>query len=352
MNGGNRRRAGRIGVLAFAATVSASCAFDPATVPLPGARLSGETYSVRIEFANALNLPAGARVMSSGVRIGTLDSVRVVDPTPREPGMAVAEVEILRTVRLSAATTAQLRQNTVLGDIHIELTVPAADTSRELAPGAVIPLARSQPATQVEDIMSGIASFVGTGAMGHARDIVSQVGAAMPPDPADTARIAQVLGADLADISANLDQVTALGLAFQDNLRAIEDNSRALGELLTPEGAQQVSVSAASVVELLGVIGGLGGIAHSIEWLAPLAASGDAAAEALMPLLFTARPFDTSAPSNLAALVALLRDKVIPFAAKGPKVNVAGVGIDGVAMPEDEQLGRMIGVLRMIGMVR
>ncbi|WP_063007728.1 MlaD family protein [Nocardia kruczakiae] len=343
----------RIVPLTLAAALSAGCGLDPGSMPVPGTGVSGDTYHVRIEFANALNLPARAKVMSAGVRVGSLTAVRVTNPGAGTPGMAVADVEIQRSVRLSSATTAQLRQNTLLGDIYIELSTPAGSNGRTVAPDGVIPLAQSKPALQVEDILSGVATFTGSGAVGQFQDIVAQVNAAMPSDPAETSRVAGVLGADLADVAANLDSLSSLGDGIRTDIQAMQDNAAQLTDLLTPESAAQVTAASASVVQLLGVIGGLGGIAHSIEWLAPLAASGDVAAEAFVPLVFGSRPFDLHAPSNLNRLVALLRDKIIPYFEHGPKVNITGIDrADAPALPADQQVGRMLDTLRMIGMVR
>ncbi|MEU2253597.1 MlaD family protein [Nocardia xishanensis] len=350
---GRSRWRRRIAPVVLTAALATSCGFDPGSVAVPGTTVSGETYHVRIQFTNALNLPARAKVMSAGVWIGNLVSVRVTNPTADAPGMAVADVEIRRSVRLRAATTAQLRQNTVLGDIFIELTTPANGFGADIQPDGVISLAQSKPAMQVEDILSGMSAFIGTGAVGQFQDIVNRINASMPDDPRETARVAGVLGADLTDVAANLDAVSALANGIQENLRVLEENAPQLTDLLTPASARQVSDSAASVVQLIGVIGALGSIAHAIEWLAPLAASGDAAAKAFVPLVFTSRPFDLSAPSNLNALVSLLRDKIIPFVERGPKVNVVGVDLGNAqALPQDEQVARIVDTLRVIGMVR
>ncbi|MEU6561644.1 MlaD family protein [Nocardia nova] len=350
MNGTRIRWTRRAAPLVLTAALAAGCGFDPSSVPVPGTAVSGDTYHVRIQFANTLNLPARAKVMSAGVRVGGLTSVRVTNPTAHAPGMAVADVELQRSLHLPATTTAQLRQNTLLGDIYIELTTPAADSGPGIEPGGVVPLAQTKPALQIENILSGVATFTGSGAVGQLQDIVGQVNASMPSDPKDTARIAGVIGSDLTDIGDNLDAVGVLAGGIQDNLRALQDNASQITDLLTAESAAQVTAASASVVRLLGVVGGLGGIAHGIEWLAPLAAAGDVAAGAFVPLALSSRPFDLNAPSNLNALVSLLRDKIIPFAEHGPKVNI--VGVDSAAMPGNEQIDRIVGTLRMIGMVR
>ncbi|WP_157122398.1 hypothetical protein [Nocardia violaceofusca] len=55
--------------------------------------------------------------------------------------------------------------------------------------------------------------------------------------------------------------------------------------LLDPRIGRAGHRASGSVIQLLGVIGELGGVDHSIEWLAPLAASGDVAAQAFAPLV-------------------------------------------------------------------
>lgn len=64
---------------------------------------------------------------------------------------------------------------------------------------------------------------------------------------------------------------------------------------------------------------------------------------------------DLNAPSNLNALVALLRDKIIPFAGHGPKVNIVGATVSDTNAPavsDDDQVQRILQTLRMIGAVR
>jgi phospholipid/cholesterol/gamma-HCH transport system substrate-binding protein len=65
---------------------------------------------------------------------------------------------------------------------------------------------------------------------------------------------------------------------------------------------------------------------------------------------------DLQAPSNLNKLVALIREKVIPFADHGPKVNIVGVDIEGspavAELSNEGQVDRIIDTLRMIGAVR
>ncbi|MCP2276075.1 MlaD family protein [Nocardia amikacinitolerans] len=346
------RRAALVPVLALG--LLSGCGFDPAQVPVPGATVSGPTYQVRIELANALNLPARAKVVANGAQIGSLREVSVVDPTLEQPGRVEAVVEIAEGVRLPVSTTVQLRQNTILGDIYIGLTTPTGDFDRTIPPGGTIPLARTRPALQVEDLLAGMSTFVGGGAMQQMQDIVNRVNATLPEQPAETARIFEVVGRDVADVAADIAVVDRFLDTIQRDLDAALDNPRELEALLSERGAVEIPADAKSLVLTLGVVGGLGIVGHAIAWLGPLLEASDAAAKALVPLLFADRPLDLTAPSNLNRVVSLVRDKIIPFVERGPKLNIGAVAVEGAATPvaTDEQVQRIIATLRMIGVVR
>ncbi|MFI6866753.1 MlaD family protein [Nocardia sp. NPDC050406] len=344
---GLRRKAFAL-LTAAAVSTASGCALDPAKLPVPGAAVSGPTYPLRIQFANALNLPAQAKVVANGAKVGSLRSVRIVDPTADSPGYVEAVVDIAEDVRLPAATTAQLRQATILGDIYIALSPP--ESGAPLAADATIPVGQTKPPLQVEDLLLGLSSFVGGGALHQVQQIIDQTNAALPDDPADTARIAETLGRDVDDISVHLDGVDRLLDGLQANLSAVLDNRDALEVLLSERGATEIPADANSLAQTLGIVGSLSVIADALVWLGPLIQAGDSAAKAFVPMLFAANPLDLDAPSNLNRLVALLHDKVIPFAAN-PAVDITSVTTES-AGGQDNQVDAMVDALRMIGMVR
>ncbi|QLY27575.1 MCE family protein [Nocardia huaxiensis] len=346
-------RAGRVLVVAFAAALPAACGFNPASVPVPGATVSGPTYDIHVEFTNALNLPAQAKVVANGAKVGSLKSVRVVDPSSSGAGRIDAVLEISESVRLPVTTTAQLRQNTLLGDVFIGLTTPAGDFGSTIPPGGVIPLAQTKPALQVEDLLAGLSTFVGGGAPQRIQEIINQANGVLPAQPSETARIVNQLGADVEDLAANLEIVDRFLAAFQTDMQAVLANPSELATLLSEQGARDIPADVQSLVYTLGIVGSLGKIGRSIEWASPLLWATDGAAKAFVPLLFAANPLDLDAPSNLNRLVALLRDKIIPFAERGMKFNVTAVTV-GAATPvsREEQVDAIVRALRMIGVVR
>ncbi|MEV2220015.1 hypothetical protein AB0E01_09075 [Nocardia vinacea] len=70
-----------------------------------------------------------------------------------------------------------MRQNTVLGDSYIGLTTPPADFATTIAPGGTIPLQQTRPALQIEDLMAGMSTFIGGGALHSMQGIVNRTNA-------------------------------------------------------------------------------------------------------------------------------------------------------------------------------
>lgn len=344
------------------AITGTACSFQPADLPVPGTGVGGSTYHLRIEFANVLNLPRGAKVISDGVRVGQLTDVTVVNPVTAASehsargGYVIAGVDISSAVRLAAGTTAELRQETPLGDVHIALTGPTTPSSSQLAPDAVIPLSDTAQSPQIEDIMARLSTFIGTGAVTEVQDIVRRMNAVMPDDPQETAHIAATLGADLINLGEHHDAIHTLvaGLrsTVEDGLLA---NTPILDPLLTPEGIQHTTDSINTTIGVIFVLTALGPVAPSITWLGPMLHALDGTVQATVPMLFGAHPLDTSSPSNLKKLVDLIQNKVIPFADRGPKLNLVGVTVDSPGAPAlnpEEQTTRIIDTLRMIGAVQ
>ncbi|MFI6998212.1 MlaD family protein [Nocardia sp. NPDC050175] len=342
---------------ALAATLLAGgCRLDPAAIPVPGTTAAGEKYRLHIQFADVLNLPQGAKVTVNGVLVGNLDSLDIVtpaaDPTGPRDGYVLATVQISDSVRLPATTTAQLRQSTPLGDVHIALTTPSGGTATDLAPDATIPIGNTKPATQIEDTLAGLATTAGSGALTNVQDIVRQLNQVFTDNPAETARVFGVIGGDLIDVADRLHTLDALLDGLQANTTMIDADRDILDRLLTDYGVEHVTATVNSAVQLIFVFSDLGPVARSAAWLGPLVGSLDATATAYVPALFGSRPLDLSSPSNLRKLVDLIQTKIVPFVQHGPKVDIVSAEVSSVAVTPAEQTDQIIAMLRMIGAVR
>lgn len=339
------------------------CAFQPADLPMPGSGVGGPTYHLRIEFADVLNLPQGAKVIAAGVRVGRLIGVTLVDPvaaTPDQaarPGYVVADVEIRQSVQLPVGTTAVLRQETPLGDVHIALSEPADATRGTLKPGSTIPLSDTTQAPPIEDILAGLSTFIGSGAVSDFQSIIRTANGIMPEDPRDTARIAGILGADLTDLGTHLGSIDALLDGMEATVEeGMQQNLPMLDELLTPYGVDHTTDAVNAQIGVIFVLTALGPVAPSAQWLGPLLSSLDDTTRAVVPMLFGSSVFDTGSPSNMKTLVDLINTKLVPFAARGPKVDLVHIGIaptpGRTAITPEERTARIVDTLRMIGAVR
>jgi phospholipid/cholesterol/gamma-HCH transport system substrate-binding protein len=332
---------------------AAGCAFDPSSVPVPGTTVSGPTYRLHIRFSSALNLPARAKIMANGAQVGTVMSVAVVQPAAGAAGYVVVDADISKSVRLPVNTVAELRQDTVLGDIHVALSTPPDGFGALLGDGGTIPLEHTKPPVQLEDTMAAVATFTQGGAVSQLQDIIDKLNAVLPADPADTARISRTMAGDAVDLAAHLDQVDLLLNGIASNAEVLHDIRPELDDILSQRSVDELNGIAASVIGVAGIFGALGPVGTSLTWLAPLLAGADGAVQAFVPLVAGGRPLDLSRPSNLQALLELVRDKIIPFVEHGPKVNVTGVrSEDAAGVSTQDQTDRVVATLRMIGAVR
>ncbi|MFD4405455.1 MlaD family protein [Nocardia sp. NPDC058499] len=358
-----RRLCAQVLCAATLAISATACGFQPADIPVPGTGVGGPTYHLRIEFADVLNLQQGAKVIADGVRVGQLTDVTLVHPAaatataPARPGYVIADIAVDTTVRLPVGTTAQLRQATPLGDIHIALTEPATPAGGEIAPDSTIPLSDTRRQLPIEDILAQLATFVGSGAVTDIQNIVSEVNGIMPEEPAVTAQIAETLGTDLAALAADTDSIHTLVSGIRATVdEGLLNNAGTWDPLLTPEGVQHTTDVMNAQIGVIFVLTALGPFAPSTKWLGPVLDSTTAAARAVVPMLFGSAPLDTSSPANFAKLMDLLQNKIIPFAENGPKVDLVGIDAAsppaGPVMSPDEQAGRILDTLRMIGVVR
>lgn len=343
------------------------CDVRPADIPIPGTGVSGPTYHLRIEFTDVLNLPQGAKVIADGVRVGQLTGVTLVDPlaasgtAPARQGYVIADVAIRDSVHLPVGTTAQLRQATPLGDVHIALTEPATSDAGPIRPESTIPLSDTRPSTPIEDILAQLATFVGSGAVHDIFDIVRTMNGVFPDDPHDTAHIADTLGSDLKNLAAHTDSIHDLISGIQATVdEGLLNNTQTWDPLLTPEGVQHTTDVMNAEIGVVYVLTALGPFTPSTTWLGPVLSSTSDALRSVVPMVFGSHPFDTGSPSNLKKLTDLIRNKIIPFTERGPKIDLVGIDVPGAdpaappgpSMSTADRTDRIVDTLRMIGAVR
>src|SRR6201987_5336392 len=104
------------------------------------------------EFRNISGLRTGQFVRASGVEIGKVSAVRLVDAGRR----AQVDFNVDRSVPLYQSTTAQIRYLNLIGDRYVELKRGEGEgADRVLPPGGFIPLSRTSPALDLDALIGG-----------------------------------------------------------------------------------------------------------------------------------------------------------------------------------------------------
>jgi phospholipid/cholesterol/gamma-HCH transport system substrate-binding protein len=314
-------RAARVLLAILAVSVATACSLDPTRLPVPGAFNPHHAYTVKIEFASVLNLPARAKVDSGGVQVGVLDHVQLEGTT------AVAYVEINRTTTLSGSTRAELRQATPLGDIYIALLPPDARdeelSEATLRDGDTIPLRNTAPADNVEDLLRSMSNLVAGGAVGTLQSTVIDVNKAFPKNPAELTRMQHTVSGVLNDLATNQDTIDGILSSMENISTSMAANTAVFNRLVTEgpaklEGLSAITLAILNVVGASRDVGELGG-----QIINPVAGDLVQILSYLTPMIGTMATVDTTVPVLADKFVAFLRYKLLGFFRNGgPKYTV------------------------------
>jgi phospholipid/cholesterol/gamma-HCH transport system substrate-binding protein len=110
------------------------------------------TNAYSAEFSNISGLRQGQFIRASGVEIGKVSSLHLIDGGKR----VRVEFNVDRSVPLYQSTTAQIRYLDLIGNRYLELKRGQGDgADKILPPGGFIPLARTSPALDLDALIGG-----------------------------------------------------------------------------------------------------------------------------------------------------------------------------------------------------
>jgi phospholipid/cholesterol/gamma-HCH transport system substrate-binding protein len=163
-------------VLAIALAVTSGCGFHGVySLPLPGAAGTGShTYTVKVQFADVLDLVPYSAVKVNGATVGHVRSIKVEDRH------ALVSCQIRNEVHLPANAIASVQQTSVLGEkfVEIEPPVEVAPAGR-LHDGSVIPLERTDTDASVEEVLGALSLLLDGGGVGKLQTISHELSTAM-----------------------------------------------------------------------------------------------------------------------------------------------------------------------------
>lgn len=321
-------RAAAVLLAGIAISAAPACSLDPTRLPVPGAFQPVDEYTIGIEFSSVLNLPARAKVDSGGVQVGVLDRVALIGDT------AVAYADISGNVQLPQNIRAELRQATILGDIYIALFPPEQPAPTTLRDGDTVPLSNTVPADNVEDALRSASNLVTGGAIGTLQQTVLDLNKAFPKDPNELIRMKNKLSGVLNDLSANQDTVDAILASMENMSNSLAANTDTFDRLVTegPTKLQGLSSVVLSIIALIVDARGIG--TNGGDLLNPIMPDLMQILSVISPLVATVSTADTTIPVVADKVIALVRDKLVPFFGNGgPKYTVSQIH------PPDGSLG-------------
>ncbi|BDB39973.1 MULTISPECIES: virulence factor Mce family protein [Mycobacterium] len=110
------------------------------------------TNSYSAEFSNISGLRSGQFVRASGVEIGKVKDVELLDGGKR----VRVKFDVDRSIPLYQSTTAQIRYLDLIGNRYLELRRGEGDGADKVMPaGGLIPLSRTSPALDLDALIGG-----------------------------------------------------------------------------------------------------------------------------------------------------------------------------------------------------
>jgi phospholipid/cholesterol/gamma-HCH transport system substrate-binding protein len=163
-------------------------------------------------FSNASGLRNGQFVRASGVEVGKVSKVELLDGGER----AKVDFSVDRSLQLFDGTTASIRYLNLIGDRYLELK--RGDGDKRLPAGGIIPIERTEPALDLDALVGGFRPLFRALDPQKVNNIASSI-----------ITIFQGQGGTINDI---LDQTASLTSALADRDQAIGEVIRNLNTVL------------------------------------------------------------------------------------------------------------------------
>ncbi|AHH17759.1 MCE family protein MceE [Nocardia nova SH22a] len=287
------------GLVAAAVVFTATgCGVELDRLPLPAPGVGDRSYTVHASFANALNLPAKAKVRLGGADVGEVSRMAVRDFT------AEVSLRIQDNVRLPVGTRAELRTATPLGDVFVSLTPPPDSTpaTPPMRDGDSIPVRSTSAAATIEEVLTTASLLVNGGAVRNLAAIANGLGRAVGDRGdkvadliADTNRLVGALSARSDDIRVAMDRTNRL-------LGVLSAQQNTLDEFIDATGPALATVSG-NAQQALALVRRIDAISAELEKLPAI--NGTEASGIITNINEISRQLNAAATSPDASLATL-----------------------------------------------
>ena len=234
----SRGRARLFGAAALAGVTALSgCSFNGVeSLPLPGGPdLGPHPRTVKIEFANVLDLVPQSAVKVNDVSVGKVEKIELAgEPGGQGQGggwHAVVTVKFRGDVKLPDNAIATVSQTSLLGEKFVQLEPPKNEAPvGELADDDLIPLNRTSRGTEIEEVLSAMSLLLNGGGLEQVSTISHELQATMGGRESTIKSVLQrvntfagTLDQNRAAITRALDSIDRLTGKLSDERKTIQD---------------------------------------------------------------------------------------------------------------------------------
>ncbi|WP_375502955.1 MCE family protein [uncultured Jatrophihabitans sp.] len=119
----------------------------------------GSVHSYKANFTDVTGLNEGDDVRIAGVRVGTVESIKIVR---RANDTSVAQVgfTVQKSRSLPVSITAAMRYRNLVGQRYLDVEPAAGGSAKLLKPGSTIPLTQTSPAVDLTVLFQGFQPLV------------------------------------------------------------------------------------------------------------------------------------------------------------------------------------------------
>lgn len=264
------RRLRRAALLVAVAMLATGCGVLPGglrSFTLPGgADLGDNPYEITAEFANVLELVPQSLVKVNDVTVGSITDIELTDDWTARVTMLVND-----DVRVPASALARVRQTSLLGEKYVELAAPddiagPGEVQALLQDGDTIPLARTDTAVEVEQVLGALSMLLNGGGLAQIRTIAVELNAALTGNETEVRVLLddldQLVGAlddRKLEITRALDEINRLGSTLAERRGQIEVALDDLGP-----GLAELEAQRGQLVDMLQALDRLSGVATDV----------------------------------------------------------------------------------------
>ncbi|WJG13526.1 hypothetical protein PWF70_00270 [Gordonia sp. Swx-4] len=213
----------------------------------------------------------------------------------------------------------------------------------------MIPLARTEPAANVEDVMRGMANVLGGGELDKIHTAISTLNTSFPKDPQEFDALYRTTLETVSEVSSNTDKLDVVLRSADRTLKVILADPSGIDRMLTKGGTNFYGLGY-SLIDVALLIANLRTFATAAGRIVdPEYSRIKESVAAIAPVIASIANSDIYSKSVTEQATRVIRDKLIPFVGS-PDINLSDISIDGrdLARRDAESF---ITVLKSIGMM-